>query len=165
MKLWRTCRLFLKQFLDRLSVFLRNRHTSTPLRIGNGHHDCALSSLYWAMPALSESDIVEAFNACCYTWPHGGVTNKEFAIALKYLGVDSHYSKSIDTLGQLLSRNPSMCVALLHRHFIAIVDGAIVGQDANRDLPPDARVYCHWTFSRQSSRRAQSSRRTPFGNA
>ena len=126
---------------------LRDRHTASPLQIGVGQHDCALSSLYWAAPATSESGIVSAFNVVTDTWPYGGVTNKEFAITLKYLGVESIYSTDINTLGALLATKPAKCVALLHGHFIPIVDGVIVGGDAHRQWAPDTHVYCYWTFT------------------
>ena len=66
-----------------------------------------LSSLYWAAPSLPEPYIVEAFNLATETWPYGGVTNKEFAIALKYLKVSNFYSTDINKLGDLLADNAS----------------------------------------------------------
>ncbi len=143
---------------------VRDRHTASPAQIGDGQHDCALSSLYWAVPAISESAIVDAFNLAADTWPYGGVTNKEFAIALKYLRVDSVYSTDIDTLGALLAAKPAKCVALLHGHFIPIVDGMIVGRDAHQYWSPDTHVYCHWTFTRRSFRPVRSLRHTSSGS-
>ena len=143
---------------------VRDRHTASPAQIGDGLHDCALSSLYWAMPAISESDIISAFNVTTDTWPYGGVTNKEFSVALKYLKVDNLYSTGINTLGALLAAKPAKCVALLHGHFIPIVDGVIVGRDASLHWSPDTHVYCHWTFTRWSSRPVRSSRRTSSGS-
>ena len=145
---WRAWRFRFQRIVDRLSIVLRNRHTANPVQIGDGQHDCALTSLYWAAPATPESDIIDAFNVATDTWPYGGVTNKEFAIALKHLGVDNVYSTEIDTLGALLATKPAQCVALLPGHFIAIVDGTIVGHDDRRYWPSDTRVYCHWTFTR-----------------
>ena len=126
---------------------VRDRHTASPAQIGDGQHDCALSSLYWAMPAISESDIISAFNVTTDTWPYGGVTNKEFSVALKYLKVDNLYSTNINTLGALLAAKPAKCVALLHGHFIPIVGGVVVGRDAPLHWSPDTHVYCHWTFT------------------
>ena len=146
LRFWRVWRSQLHRIVDRFSVVLRDRHTASPAQFGNGQHDCALSSLYWAAPAISESDIVDAFKFSTYSWPHKGVTNKEFAIALKYLNVDSSYSSDIDTLGALLATKPSKCVALLPGHFIPILNGTIVGRDAHQHWPPETRVYCHWTF-------------------
>lgn len=138
--------------VDRLSVVLRDRHTALPAMIGRGQHDCALSSLYWAAPSIPESDILDAFNVTAGAWPYGGVTNKEFTIALMYLRVSSVYSTEVDTLRELLAGKPRKCVALLHGHFIAIVDGDIVGSDAHGRFARNARVYCHWTFSRRALR-------------
>lgn len=157
---WRACRFWLQRTVDRLSVVVRDRHTASPAQIGDGQHDCALSSLYWAVPAISESDIVDAFNLAADTWPYGGVTNKEFMIALKCLKVDNCYSTNINTLRALLATKPAKCVALIHGHFIPIVDGMIVGYDAHRHWSPDTHVYCHWTFTRRSFRLVRSSHRT-----
>ena len=133
---------------------MRDRHTVAPAQIGDGRHDCALSSLYWAVPSLPECDITNAINVAADTWPYDGVSNKEFAIALKYLGLDSEYSHESIMLGALLAAKPGRCVALLHGHFIPIVDGMIVGRDARRAWPPDTHVHCHWMFRRRSFRPA-----------
>lgn len=147
LRFWRPWRSRLRRVVDRLSVMLRDRHTASPEQFGNGQHDCALSSLYWAVPGISESNIAAAFHATADTWPYGGVTNKEFAVALNYLGVARTYSTDIDTLEALMATRPAKCVALLHGHFIAIVDGMIVGRDAYLHWHPNTRVYCHWTFT------------------
>ena len=143
---------------------LRDRHTASPTQIGDGQHDCALSSLYWTVPAVPESKIIDAFNVTTDTWPYGGVTNKEFMIALKCLKVDNCYSTNINTLRALLATKPAKCVALIHGHFIPIVDGMIVGYDAHRHWSPDTHVYCHWTFTRRSFRPVRSSHRTSSGS-
>ena len=72
-----------------------------PTTIGAGDHDCALASLYWAAPSIPENRIVEAFGFCTDNWPYGGVTNKEFQIALKYLKAESYCSTDLKTLGAL----------------------------------------------------------------
>ena len=151
---WWSCRYRLRRTFDRLSVMVCDRHTISPAQIGHGQHDCALSSLYWAVPSVPEPTIIEAFNVATDTWPYGGVTNKEFAIALKYLKVDNHYATNISTLGELFAAKPAQCIVLLHGHFISIVDGKIVGHDADRHWPPETKVYCHWTFTRRAFRPA-----------
>ena len=139
---------------------MRDRHTASPKNIGQGRHDCALSSLYWAVPSIPETDILETFNLTGDAWPYSGVTNKEFVIALKYLRVEYDYSMDIDTLGELLAVKPEKCVALLRGHFIPIVDGVIVGHDAHLLWPMETVVFCYWTFTRRSFRSARNSRRT-----
>lgn len=124
-----------------------------PASIGQQLHDCALTSLYWAVPWLPESKIVEAFGFCAANWPYGGVTNKEFSIALKYLDVPYTYSDKTETLSDLLSRRPTKAVALLHGHFISIHRGQV---DESRHWPIDTTVYCCWTFRLQRFRRAES---------
>ena len=129
-------------------VFTRVHRREGPAAttIGAGDHDCALASLYWAAPGIPENRIVEAFGFCTENWPYGGVTNKEFQIALKYLKAETHYSTDLETLGALLDNRPARCVALLPGHFIAIVNGEIVGRDAHLRWSSSTTLYCHWTF-------------------
>ena len=161
---WCLSLLRLQRIRDRISVVAWDRHTKGPTQIGQGQHDCALSSLYWAVPSIPEPLIVEAFNLVTENWPYGGVTNKEFTIALKYLKVDSDYSTDSDTLEEILVDRPTRCVALLHRHFVPIVDGFIVGRDADRYWSPDTHVYCHWTFTERAFRSVRTSHRSAVGN-
>ena len=136
----------LRGTIDRILVRLGGNHYVEPKALGDAPHDCALTSLYWAVPRISESRITEAFGFCAENWPYGGVTNKEFAIALKYLELDSTYCDKKEALGALLKRRPTRCVALLHGHFIPILKGKPVGRDRHLVHRPDATVYCHWTF-------------------
>ena len=144
--------------VDRIWVWLGGGHVMAPARIGIGEHDCALASLYWVAPGIPEIQIIEAFEFCTENWPYGGVTNKEFQIALKYLKADSHYSSGTETLRELLNRKPTNCVALVPGHFIAIVNGKIVGRDAKTAWDPTTTVYCHWTFHSRQSRQAENKR-------
>ena len=102
--------------------------------------------MYWAVPSLSEDRIREAFQYCAKNWPYGGVTNTEFAIALKYLDVEHRYSAETESLDALLARKPARCVALLPYHFIAILSGRIAGKDGYRIWKPATTVYCSWVF-------------------
>lgn len=127
------------------------KRSQPPASIGQQPHDCALTSLYWAVPWLPESKIVEAFGFCAADWPYGGVTNTEFSIALNYLGVPYTYSHKTETLGDLLGRRPTKAVALLHGHFISIHRGRI---DELQHWPTDTTVYCCWIFRLQRFRQA-----------
>ena len=138
--------LAIHSMVDRFWVWLGGSHTIAPTKIGNRDHDCALASLYWAAPQISEDQIIEAFEFCAENWPYGGVTNKEFQIALKFLKAESRYYADTETLGMLLDRHPKRCVALLPYHFIAIVNGKIVGRDTQLVWSRNATVYCHWLF-------------------
>ena len=132
--------------LDSASVWAGRGHVVPPVALGGGPHDCALTSLYWAVPTLSEDRIREAFQYCAEHWPYGGVTNTEFAVALKYLEVQHRYCSETESLDALLARKPMRCVALLPYHFIAILDGRVAGKDANRVGDPTTTVYCSWVF-------------------
>ena len=122
------------------------RHVVPPSKIGSSAHDCGPASLYWAAPRLTEDRIVEAFGFCTDNWPYAGVTNREFAIVLKYLGVNTVYDAQNVTLGELLDRKPNRCVALLPHHFIPIVRGIVAGSDATHAWSPSTTVFCHWIF-------------------
>ena len=149
----------LRRIMDKIRVWLGWPHLVAPTTIGAGDHDCALASLYWAAPWIPEDRIVEAFGFCTENWPYGGVTNKEFQIALKYLKAETHYSTDLETLGALLDSRPARCVALLPGHFIAIVNGEIVGRDAHLRWSSSTTVYCHWTFRSRRSRLVEGWRR------
>ena len=73
------------KFMQALWAWAAGKRVKHPDCIGQRPHDCALTSLYQAVPWLPESKIVEAFGFCAADWPYGGVTNKEFSIALEYL--------------------------------------------------------------------------------
>ena len=137
-----------ERLIDRLSVRMGRGHTKSPRLFGRGPHDCALTSLYWAAPQLSEERIAEAIQYCTVNWPFAGITNSEFAVALSYLGVQNSYRGKTETLGQLLDRTPAKCVALLPFHFIAIIGGRIVGADSSISWNPTTTVYCSWTVHR-----------------
>ena len=140
------CLIAVRRIAERIWIWLGGGHVIGPATIGEGDHDCALASLYWAAPWLPERRIIEAFEVCTETWPYGGITNKEFQIALKYINVETHYSADTKTLGSLLDTQPDRCVALLPHHFIAIVDGKVVGRDAHLGWNRSTTVYCHWAF-------------------
>ena len=125
---------------------VRRNHFVEPTPLSEGAHNCALVSVYRTVSHLSVSQIMEAFGFCTKKWPYGGVSNKELAITLKFLGVRSTYSDRKETLGELLKRKPSRCIALLHGHFVAIVDGKLVGNDQSLSSCPKATIYCHWTI-------------------
>lgn len=159
-----TTRHALRRFVDRIWVKLGGkRHPIAPSTLGHGPHDCGPASLYRVVPWLSEDSIREAFLYCAEAWPYGGVTNRDFQIAVKYLKVDALYCDTKETVGSLLAKNPARCVALLPGHYIGIIDGKI--------LPPDvgmshrATVHFHWTFSVPSwSRRVVATRHSVAGN-
>ena len=118
-----------------------------PKKFGKGRHDCALVALYAAVPEISEDDIIAAFTFCTEDWPHAGVTNKEFNIAVKYLKLKVEYDDSDgQTINSLTQKKTGRCVALLHGHYIATKSGAIIGRDANIYNDPDSTVYCSWRF-------------------
>ena len=136
----------LRKILDHLLVQTGFDHIVGPATFGNGPHDCALTSAYWAAPKLSEPNILEAFGYCTENWPFAGITNKEFAIALSYLKVSTTYCGKKGTLESLLKRRPKRCVALLRGHFIPILKGKLIAHDQHYLNRPHSTVYCYWIF-------------------
>ncbi len=123
----------------------------------SGMHDCAPRSLLRAVPELDPGKVKRAFSFCARKWPYGGVSNKEFAVAVKFLNKDEKLGMNIDyrselttgkeTLAELLERKPSRCVALIWGHFIAIRDGVIAGRELLMGTPEETEVVCSWEFS------------------
>ena len=141
--------------IDMYGLAIDSRDAATRDRVGfSGLHDCGPRALIRVVPELRETQILEAFLLCSEKWPHGGVSNKEFEIALKYLKVKHHYNSTQETLQDLLDRKPSRCVALLWGHFIAIRDGKVAGREVIgqhsyqffRTTPSEITVYCSWSF-------------------
>ena len=53
----RRVRLVGRHAFERLSVRMGLGHVLAPIALGDGPHDCALTSLYWAVPRLPEARI------------------------------------------------------------------------------------------------------------
>ena len=116
------------------------------MSIFNGMHDCGPKALLRVSPELEEDKVKEAFTLCSEKWPYGGLNNKEFEIAVKYLDVKHRYSHTEETLQDVLDRKPDRCVALLNGHFIAILDGEVAGREILFGSPSKTKVFCSWTF-------------------
>ena len=111
-----------------------------------GKHDCGPRSLLRAVPELDPRRVRDAFTLCSEKWPYGGVSNKEFEIAVKFLGLEHEYWGDEETLGEVLDREPGRCVALLWGHFIAIRDGEVSGYELLSATRPATKVVCSWVF-------------------
>ena len=68
---------------NKLARFPRTRPKAAPL---SGPHDCALHALSEVAPEVDIDKMREAFLFCAKEWPYGGVTNREFHVALNFLG-------------------------------------------------------------------------------
>lgn len=132
--------------LDKTLVAFGCDHIVGPQTIGGGAHDCALAALYWAAPKLSEKDIRQAFLYCSNEWPYAGVFNTEFAITLKYLGLQNTYYGHDDTLGNVARKRYKHCVALLRGHYVALLNGSLAGKDAKGTFLKSAKVECYWVL-------------------
>ena len=117
-----------------------------PSLFGDRLHDCGPIALYHANPSVTEDAIVSAFLYCATDWPYAGVSNRDFSVTAKYLGLRFFYDDSPDTrLADLLAARPHRCVALLYGHFVSVLRGAIVGADGDA-FSPDSTVFCTWHF-------------------
>jgi len=118
----------------------------------SGPHDCGPRSLLRAIPELDTEKVWEAFILSCENWPYGGVSNREFAIATRFLSENGNltlkrnYRHEGESLADLLGRKPSKCVALLDGHFIAIVEGEIAGREIRLKPYEKTEVVCSWIF-------------------
>ena len=112
----------------------------------HGKHDCGPRSLLRAVPELDPVRARDAFTLCSEKWPYGGVSNREFEIAVKFLGLEHEYCGDEETLKDVLDRQPSRCVALLWGHFIAIRDGQVAGYELLPETPAKTKVVCSWVF-------------------
>ena len=119
----------------------------------SGPHDCGPKSLLRVLPDLDPEEVRKAFILASDNWPYGGVNNREFFLIVNYLSknsdisFESEYSHEEESLANLLSRKPSKCVALLKGHFIAILDGEVVGREPLLKPYEETDVVCSWTFS------------------
>ena len=143
---WARQRVQDMRVVDSLSVRFRNKHVVDPQLFGDGPHDCAPYSLYWAVAALPERMIVKAFHFETANWPYAGVTNSEFDAVVKYLGLSYEYTSHDEKFRDVLGLSPSRCIVLFHGHFAPVLDGRAYGRDAHFNSRPDARVICKWVF-------------------
>ena len=113
----------------------------------HGRHDCGPRSLLRAVPELDPERVRDAFTLCSEKWPYGGVSNKEFEIVVKFLGLEHEYCGDEETLEDVLDRQPDRCVVLLWGHYIAIRYGEVVGYELLAETPTETKVVCNWVFS------------------
>lgn len=132
--------------LDNIAIFLLDRHIKRPTHFGNGPHDCALNSLYWAVPSISEKALVEAFQLCTDHWPYGGVYNSEFSTVLDYLKLSYSYTDHDECFREVLAGDYQRAVVLFNGHFAPIIKGQAYGCDAHYNSRPDVTVLCKWIF-------------------
>ena len=132
--------------LDNISILLFDRHIKRPTHFGGGRHDCALNSLYWAVPSISEKALIEAFQLCTYHWPYGGVYNSEFSTVLDHLKLNYSYTDHDECFREVLADDYQRAIVLFDGHFVPIINGQAYGRDANYNSRPDVTVLCKWIF-------------------
>ena len=107
-----------------------------------GIHDCGLRALYLVLPDLSVEEMKLAFNRCCEWWPHKGVTNKEFNIALSHLKIKdrfSYHGNNSLRLKDLKKQKNDTFIALIYGHYTVIKKGVSLESYYNNE-----KIFCHW---------------------
>lgn len=138
----------LRNLANWLGMYLRiKKKAKEEVNQFSGPHDCSIHALLEIKPQLDVQKVRQAFLVCAKNWPYGGVTNREFHMALQFLEVNNTYHEEDTTLPELLSRKKGKCVALVDFHFIATDQGKVIGRDASRfSLEFPTHIYCYWTF-------------------
>ncbi len=120
--------------------------TTIDPRLQKCAHNCALVALARVKPDLSADQIIRGFGDCCDRWPHAGVTNKEFNITLRHLGIFDQFEYNDSermTVKDFFAMKESVFIILTHGHFSAIVHGMAI-DDFYYAGSHVAKVYCSW---------------------
>ena len=100
----------------------------------NGKHDCSVRSLLLVMPELDYEEVRNAFRNCCQWYPYGAVTNNEFNMALRTLGIfnkfeyvilDDEDSSDDKTAWDFIEDKDNTYIILFYGHFTVVNDGRI----------------------------------------
>lgn len=117
-----------------------------PAKLPGGPHDCGLRALCRVMPELPLEKITHAFDNSCDKWPFDGITNKEFNIALRFLGVFELFKYS-DTEGKKLIEflnEDGVYILLIYGHFTVVMDGKIKDSSYYQNMSGSEKVFCSW---------------------
>lgn len=143
---------FIKRIWSRILGFRYHRARHKIPGILSGPHDCALVALAQVLPDLDKEKIKVAFSNCCDLWPYAGVTNKEFNITLRYLGILERFEYD-DRDGLIIKnfrhRKGDIFIVLIYGHFQVLDNKNKAGcyYPANEK----STVYCSWRLLPPSS--------------
>ena len=115
-------------------------------RLRSGEHNCGLVALAKVMPDLSTDQIIQGFSDCCERWPYAGITNKEFNITLRYLGIYTQfeYDDSDEmVVDHFLAKNKGVFILLVRGHFAVVKNGKLYDNSLYAQLH-GGKVYCSW---------------------
>lgn len=128
----------------------RKKVAEKPIQF-RGPHDCGMRALQVVLPHLSAEKIENAFMNCADKWPRGGVTNVEFNVALRFMGLFDQFEYNDadgQKLGDFLDDEDSATILLIHGHFTTVKEGKII----DMSFVPGAaqqKVYCSWRLTSQ----------------
>ena len=111
----------------------------------HGAHDCGIRALLAVMPDIKHEDLRSTFLHCSDDWPHSGISDKDFNVGLRHLGLYDlfSYDSSKDTIGNLKANKAHTYIALIGGHYTVIERGKIV--DANySNMPSNTQVFGKW---------------------
>ena len=101
----------------------------------NGKHDCSIRSLLLVMPELDYERVRRVFEQCTQWYPYGAVTNNEFNMVLRTLGIfdkfeygilDDEESSEDKTAWDFIEDKENTYIILFYGHFTVIDNGRIV---------------------------------------
>ena len=142
----------LHRLKQKIKSFIRYfKEPEKPVSQFNGPHDCGIRALLKVVPDLPHEKVKEAFMHCCEWWPYGGITNKEFNIALRYLKIFDHFvydDRDNMCIGEFISDYQNNYILLLHGHFTFIRNGKIQDAPFYTNSKSDEKVYCSWKLQK-----------------
>ena len=112
----------------------------------HGSHDCGIRALITVMPDLDHDEIKDTFMNCTDHWPYKGITDKEFNIGLRHLGIYEKlmFGQDKNSIGALKNDSKSTYIALIGGHFTVVSNGKIVDQNIKSGLDANTKVYSSW---------------------
>ncbi len=112
----------------------------------HGPHDCGIRALITVMPDLDHDEIKKTFTNCTDQWPYKGISDKEFNIGLRHLGVYEKlvFGQDKNSVGALHNDAKSTYIALIGGHFTVVSNGKIVDQNIKSGLDASTKVYSSW---------------------
>ena len=111
-----------------------------------GMHGCGPNALVGVCPKLKHEDVTYAFKHSSRLWPYGGVSNREFNIALRVLKIRDSFRYKEEKRAMIkdfIARNNETFILLLDNHFTIVKKGVI---EDTCNMQKERRVYHSWKF-------------------
>ena len=118
--------------------------------IFNGQHDCGPRALCQILPHLKQDSVKEAFLYSSKLWPYGGVTNKDFNIALRYLRIinlfeyKGYEETCMPVANDFRNKKNDTFILLIYGHYTVVRKGKIIDRRVLAKNISKEQVYCSW---------------------